>query len=257
MENIKVVYKRIDLLKPYEGNARVHSEAQIKQIADSIREFGFVNPVLIDRDNVVVAGHGRLIAAASLGYEKVPTVQLGYLSDRQRRALSIADNRIALNGTWDLEKLTAELNALAEADFDLSLIGFDEQELDSLLRADAPIVANPDNTIVDGFHRWTVSGHREIYALTDGYVPVVFVQPKDEASQQMATIRHNRARGTHAVLRMADIVSGMVKDGLCMEEICHRLQMEEEEVVRLSNRAGIPKTDIVVNHSWSKSWVPE
>lgn len=120
-----------------------------------------------------------------------------------------------------------------------------------------PIVANPDRTIVDGFHRWTVSGHPEIYALTGGYVPVVFVEPKDDASKQMATIRHNRARGTHAVLRMSDIVAGMVKDGLSMQEICTRLQMEEEEVIRLSNRAGIPKTDIVSNHSWSASWIPE
>lgn len=112
-------------------------------------------------------------------------------------------------------------------------------------------------TIVDGFHRWTVSGHREIYALTGGYVPVVFVTPKDEASQQMATIRHNRARGTHAVLKMADIVKGMIDNKLSMQEICARLQMEREEVIRLANRAGIPKTAIVEKHNWSNSWVPD
>lgn len=119
-----------------------------------------------------------------------------------------------------------------------------------------PIVANEDGTIVDGFHRWTVSGSKELMKLTGGYVPVVYLTPKDTASKMMATIRHNRARGTHAVLRMADIVESMIKDGLCMEEICSRLQMESEEVVRLANRKGIPKTDIVQNAEWSKSWVP-
>lgn len=120
-----------------------------------------------------------------------------------------------------------------------------------------PIVCNEDNTIVDGFHRWTVSGSKELRKLTGGYVPVVYLGNKDTASKMMATIRHNRARGTHAVLRMADIVESMIKDGLCMEEICERLQMESEEVVRLANRKGIPKTDIVVKAEWSKSWVPE
>jgi ParB-like chromosome segregation protein Spo0J len=120
-----------------------------------------------------------------------------------------------------------------------------------------PIVANPDKTIVDGFHRWTVSGHKEIFKLTNGFVPVVFVTPKDEASQMMATVRHNRARGTHAVLKMADIVTSMISEGISMEEIGERMQMETEEVVRLANRKGIPKTDIVKNKDWSNSWVPE
>ena len=120
-----------------------------------------------------------------------------------------------------------------------------------------PIVCNEDNTIVDGFHRWTVSGSKELRKLTGGFVPVVYLGNKDTASNMMATIRHNRARGTHAVLRMADIVESMIKDGLCMEEICERLQMESEEVVRLANRKGIPRTDIVVKAEWSKSWVPD
>ena len=120
-----------------------------------------------------------------------------------------------------------------------------------------PIVANPDKTIVDGFHRWTVSRHKEIFKLTNGLVPVVFVTPKDEASQMMAIVRHNRARGTHAVLKMADIVTSMIGEGLSMEEISERMQMETEEVVRLANRNGIPKTDIVKNKEWSNSWVPE
>jgi len=120
-----------------------------------------------------------------------------------------------------------------------------------------PIVCNEDNTIVDGFHRWTVAGSKELVKLTDGKVPVVYVKLKDGAHKRMSTIRHNRARGTHAVLKMADIVEAMLAEGLCMEEICERLQMESEEVVRLANRKGIPKTDIVRNSAWSNSWVPE
>ena len=119
-----------------------------------------------------------------------------------------------------------------------------------------PIVANQDNTIVDGFHRWTVSGDKEVYSLTGGLVPVVYINPPDESSKRMATIRHNRARGTHAVLPMADIIEGMLKEEKSMDEICERLQMESEEVIRLANRKGIPKTEIITNGDWSKSWNP-
>lgn len=120
-----------------------------------------------------------------------------------------------------------------------------------------PIVINPDNTIVDGFHRWTVSGHKEIYDLTNGKVPVVIIEPKDENQQQMATIRHNRARGTHGVLEMSDIINDLVKKGLTGEEIMARLMMEKEEVVRLLFRAGIPKSEVFKNTDFSKSWNPK
>lgn len=114
-----------------------------------------------------------------------------------------------------------------------------------------------DGVIVDGFHRWTVSADKEVSALTRGLVPVVTVEPKDEASRKMSTIRHNRARGTHGVLPMATIIESMIKESKSMDEICERLQMESEEVIRLANRKGIPKTDIVVNSDWSKAWEPE
>ena len=120
-----------------------------------------------------------------------------------------------------------------------------------------PIVINPDMTIVDGFHRWTVSGHKEIHALTDGYVPTVMVHPKDNQQQQMATIRHNRARGTHGVLEMSNIVTDMVKNGLSGEEIMSRLMMEREEVVRLLFRGGIPESEVFKDLEYSKSWIPK
>ena len=120
-----------------------------------------------------------------------------------------------------------------------------------------PIVANSDNVIVDGFHRWTVSADKDVYKLTDGKVPVVFITPADEPSRKMSTIRHNRARGTHGVLPMADIIESMLAEMKSMDEICERLQMESEEVIRLANRKGIPKTEIVRDSEWSKSWEPE
>jgi ParB-like chromosome segregation protein Spo0J len=120
-----------------------------------------------------------------------------------------------------------------------------------------PIVINPDYTIVDGFHRWTVSGHKEIYDLTDGFVPVVMIKPSDSSQQKMATVRHNRARGTHGVLEMSYIVVDMVNSGLSGDNIMKRLGMEKEEVVRLLFKAGIPKSEIFKDKEFSKSWTPK
>ena len=121
-----------------------------------------------------------------------------------------------------------------------------------------PIVVNADMEIVDGFHRWTVSGQVEVYRLTGGRVPVVQLARKDGASQKMSTIRHNRARGTHAVLNMAEIIQTMIEqDKLPMQEIMHRLGMEREEVVRLAARCGIPQSKIIQDAKWSKAWVPQ
>lgn len=117
-----------------------------------------------------------------------------------------------------------------------------------------PIVITPDNEIVDGFHRWTVAGDEKIAKLTGGKVPVVVTSPKDGEHQKMATIRHNRARGTHGVLDMSCIVQSMIQAGISQEEIMSRLQMESEEVVRLAMRAGIPKSDIIRDSNFSNAW---
>lgn len=117
-----------------------------------------------------------------------------------------------------------------------------------------PIVINPDYEIVDGYHRWKVSEDRDVAALTDGKVPVVMTQPADHNQQQMATIRHNRARGTHTVLDMSQIVQDMIEAGLSQQEIEARLQMESEEVIRLAARQGIPKSKIIQDAGWSPAW---
>lgn len=118
-----------------------------------------------------------------------------------------------------------------------------------------PIVTLPDLTIVDGFHRWTVSKDTAIYAMTDGLVPVVRIA-LDPTHRMMSTIRHNRARGTHGVVPMAEILRDMIGDGVSQQEIEQRLQMEDEEVLRLATRIGIPQRLINQNTDFGKSWVP-
>ncbi|WP_418024628.1 site-specific DNA-methyltransferase [Paracoccus sp. TD-10] len=130
---LAVEYRGLDSLVPYARNARTHSEAQVAEIAGSIREFGFVNPVLIAEDGTLIAGHGRVLAARQLGMETVPTISLTGLSETQRRALVLADNRIALNAGWDEALLALELSDLKEAGFDLGIMGFEDGELDRLL----------------------------------------------------------------------------------------------------------------------------
>lgn len=123
-------------LIPYANNARTHSEAQVAQIAASIREFGFCNPVLIDADAGIIAGHGRVLAARKLGLSEVPCVRLGHLSETQKRAYVIADNQLALNAGWDEDMLALELSALRIDDFDLALTGFSDRAIDDLLGLD-------------------------------------------------------------------------------------------------------------------------
>lgn len=128
----KIVYKNPSDLIPYANNARTHSDEQVLQIASSIKEFGFNNPVLLDKDNGIIAGHGRVEAAKKLGLDSIPTICLDHLSDAQRRAYILADNRIALNSGWDEELLKIELSELKSLDIDLYSLGFDEIELSGI-----------------------------------------------------------------------------------------------------------------------------
>jgi hypothetical protein len=126
---LQIETRPIDRLVPYVRNSRTHSEDQIAQIAASIAEFGFVNPVLIGADDMIVAGHGRVLAAKQLGMAEVPVIVLDHLSEAQRRALVIADNRIAESAGWDEAMLKAELAALRDEEFDLDLLGFSDDDL--------------------------------------------------------------------------------------------------------------------------------
>jgi hypothetical protein len=132
-QNLTIDYRPTGELRPYANNARTHSAAQIKAIARSIETFGFTVPILIDGSGTIIAGHGRLEAAGQIGMESVPTIQLSHLTDEQRRAYIIADNKLTERGGWDKELLTAELADLREAGLDLELTGFEAGELDDLL----------------------------------------------------------------------------------------------------------------------------
>lgn len=123
----------IEKLVPYSKNARKHDEVQVTQIAASIIEFGFVNPILVDSTDGIIAGHGRLLAAKDLALKEVPVVVLDHLTEAQKKAYIIADNKIALNSAWDVELLNAEIGSLKDIGFDYSLLGFSEAEIDGLL----------------------------------------------------------------------------------------------------------------------------
>lgn len=130
---MKITQTPVDKLIPYVNNSRKHSDEQVAQIAASIKEFGWTNPILVDGENGIIAGHGRLMAARKLGMEEVPVIELSHLSDTQRKALIIADNKLAMNAEWDNDLLTIELNDLLADDFALEILGFDKDELAALL----------------------------------------------------------------------------------------------------------------------------
>jgi len=131
---MKVVTKAVADLIPYVRNSRTHSDAQVAQIAASIKEFGWTNPILIDGENGIIAGHGRLLAARKLGQDKVPVIELAHMTDAQKRAYVIADNQLAMNAGWDTSMLTLELGDLQAEGFDLDLLGFDAAELEKLMQ---------------------------------------------------------------------------------------------------------------------------
>ena len=160
----------VDKLIPYVNNARPHSKEQINKLRASIREFGFINPVIIDRDYNVIAGHGRILASQEEGIDKVPCVFVDYLTDAQKKAYIIADNRMALDADWDEELLKIEIESLKDEDFDLSFTGFDESELLDLFGDDSKGKVEDDNfdlslalekaSFVEKGDVWTIGKHR-------------------------------------------------------------------------------------------------
>lgn len=156
-------------LKPYEKNARTHSQEQVEQIAASIVEFGFTNPILVDEKDGIIAGHGRLMAANHLGLAKVPVIVLSHMTEAQKRAYIIADNQLALKAGWDEGLLRKELEALEQSGFDLSLVGFSEEELSEIMpeasrveeagdeEAIPEVMANPVSRLGD---IWALGKHR-------------------------------------------------------------------------------------------------
>lgn len=159
----------VDRLIPYINNARTHSPEQIKKLRASLREFGFVNPVIIDRDYNVIAGHGRIMAAKEEGITEVPCVYADHLTEAQKKAYILADNRMALDAGWDEEMLRVEIEALREMEFDPMLAGFDEKELEALYAGDGDEAKDDDFDLSAALEKasfvepgdvWTVGSHR-------------------------------------------------------------------------------------------------
>lgn len=150
MPELQVEYRFLDSLIPYARNARTHSDEQVAQIAASIREFGFNNPILVDGHKGVIAGHGRILAARKLNLASVPVIELGHLSETQKRAFILAENKLTERGGWDSDLLSVELADLQEAGFDLELTGFDDAELQGYLGPeDKEVATDPDGPFVD------------------------------------------------------------------------------------------------------------
>lgn len=166
-KNREYAFKPVADLIPYVNNARTHSDEQVAQVAASIKEFGFTNPILIDEDSSIIAGHGRLLAARQLGLTEVPTITLDNLTEAQKKAYIIADNQLAANAGWDLELLKLEVENLQELDFDIDLLGFDDDFISGLLETqsegltDEDAVPEPpeDPITVEG-DLWILGNHR-------------------------------------------------------------------------------------------------
>jgi len=163
--NLEVVNVATDDLIPYVNNARTHSDEQVTQIAASIKEFGFNNPILVDGSKGVIAGHARLLAAKKLGLKTVPVIELGHLSEVQKKAYILADNKIALNAGWDDELLTLEMDWLKSEAFCLSLTGFDAKELSSF-----KLTETPQRTLDE--EKYTAKINTPVYEIT-GELPLV------------------------------------------------------------------------------------
>ncbi len=163
----KHTYKecKVKDLIPYANNSRTHSDEQINQVASSIKEFGFTNPVLIDKQGGIIAGHGRILAAQKLGLDEVPCIELNGLTEAQKKAYIIADNQLALNSGWDLDMLKLELESLGELDFDIDLLGFDDDFLSGLL--DEEVEGLTDEDAVPELPERPVSVLGDIWQLGD------------------------------------------------------------------------------------------
>ena len=168
MDELQIAWRPLGELIPYARNPRTHSAAQRVEIAASIREFGWTNPVLVDGANGIIAGHGRVLAARQLGLEQVPVIELAHMSEAQKRAYVLADNQLALNAGWDDELLRLELSDLRDLGFELGLIGFADGELERLLSGEGKVglteddeaPALPEHAVTQPGDLWDLGEHR-------------------------------------------------------------------------------------------------
>ena len=165
---LSIKYKSTGEIIPYINNSRTHSEQQVQQVAASIKEFGFTNPILIDEQGGIIAGHGRLQAAQLLNLNEVPTITLEGLTDAQKKAYVIADNKLALNAGWDIDSLKLEIETLTELDFDISLLGFNDEELKLLIEQDE-LKETSDNKVNEFFENEMIMKFKDENQLEQWY----------------------------------------------------------------------------------------
>jgi len=232
-------------LIPYVNNSRTHSDEQVTQVASSIKEFGFTNPILIDGDGGIIAGHGRLMAAKKLGLVEVPCIRLGHLSEAQRKAYVIADNQLALNSGWDLDTLKLEIDRLGELDFDIELLGFDDDFLTSLIieepsegltDEDAVPEAPETPTTVEG-DVWILGNHRlmcgdstsidAVDTLMDGHkADMVFTDPPYGINEKGD--RTGRKTGLAKNHNFADFVDDSTQYAIDAYNLCEGLKIPRQ-----------------------------
>jgi DNA modification methylase len=216
MDDLEIAWRPLGELIPYARNPRTHSDAQVAQIAASIREFGWTNPVLVDGANGIIAGHGRVLAARKLELDRVPVIELAHMSDAQKRAYVLADNQLALSAGWDEDLLKLELADLFDLSFDMSLIGFGDGELERLLAGDGKVglieddeaPSLPDQAVSRPGDLWVLGEHRllcgdatvfaDVERVLDGQlVDMTFTDPPynvDYGSSPKDKLRGNRRK---------------------------------------------------------------
>jgi hypothetical protein len=218
---MKIETTPIEKLIPYARNSRTHSDQQVAQVAASIREFGFTNPVLIDSEDGIIAGHGRVMAARKLGLTEVPCIRLGHLTETQKRAYIIADNKLALNSGWDEEMLGLELADLREADFDLGLLGFDADGIEAAL--------NPDELEGRGSDDYTDKVDAPVYKPKGERPPITDLIDTKRANDLIAAIESAKLPGDISAFLVAAAARHVVFDyGKIAEFYCHADKQTQE-----------------------------
>lgn len=266
-EAISIRYVSVADLIPYAANSRTHSDEQVTQIAASIREFGFTNPILINSENTIIAGHGRLMAAKKLGLEQVPAITLDHLNKAQQKALVIADNQLALNAGWNMDMLKAEIEGLALEDFDLELLGFDDKFLDGLfekeptegLTDEDAVPEAPETPITVQGDVWVLGNHRlmcgdstsidDVDKLMDGVkADMVFTDPPYNINYQ--GVKDKRDKIKNDKMPDADFVDFLTQSLMGCETmyVCcswHYAHLFREAMIKIARQ---PKAMIV----WDK-----
>lgn len=253
---LEVTYQMpMDLIKN-EKNTRTHSEQQIEQIKRSINEFGFTNPILVDEQNVVIAGHGRLEAASDMGLDAVPTILLAGLSEEQKQAYVIADNQIALNSEWDVEKLAEALSDLDDSLFDLDLLGFSDNDLADLILKETEITPTEENPYSMNIEAPNYEPTGEKPNLTD-------LTDLSYTSQLVENIRKSSitkaekdflllAAERHTVFNFAKIANYYAQSGAEMQQL-----MEDSALVIIDYNQALEKGFVQINREMVEQYEDE